>query len=416
MPCMKPVLADDDDNPVYQDRIFQPNIKTVQLYVDPIILSDPIIPLNGNSKLHLEFDDLNGDKRNYYYTFIHCNFDWTRSDLNEFDYIQGFREQEIIDFQFSFTTLQTYTHYEVLFPNDDVQLTKSGNYILMVYADNDPDQPVLTRRFIIFSSKAEVLTNVHQPYDPKYTNGYQEVDFTVRYNGMNISNPLQDVKVLLMQNFRWDNAITGLKPLFMKPYQLEYSYDLVNAFPAGKEFRYFDTRSIRYRTDHVQEIRATNRQTDIYLFPDQSRADEPYVFHTDINGKYIPGIIEGINQKAEPDYTWVYFTLPFDYPLVNTNLFVLGKLTDWKLTDEFMMHYEPSHHLYTCKAYLKQGYYEYEYVAAEKGSDRVSGDLMEGNAYETENTYQLLVYYRSFGSRYDEVIAYKATDSFNRNR
>ncbi|MGB3075448.1 MAG: DUF5103 domain-containing protein, partial [Chitinophagales bacterium] len=322
-----------DDITVYQDQVYVPNIKTVQLYLDPILLSDPVIPLNGSSQLHLEFDDLNGDKRNYYYTIVHCNFDWTKSELNEFDYIDGFREQDINTFEFSFTTLQTYTHYEVLFPNENMKLTKSGNYILKVYADNDPDRPIITRRFVVFSSKAEVITNVHPPYDPKFSTRYQEVDFTIRYNGLTISNPITDVRVLLMQNFRWDNAIAHLQPLFMKPYQLDYTYDLKNAFPAGKEFRYFDSRSIRYRTDHVRELNFDNRQTEVILFPDESRAEETYSVHSDINGKFIPGIIEGFNQNAEPDYTWVLFSLPFDYPLQNMDLFITGKLTDWKLSD-----------------------------------------------------------------------------------
>lgn len=405
-----------DDITIYQDQVYVPNIKTVQLYVDPIILSDPVIPLGVTSQLHLEFDDLNADKRNYYYTFVHCNFDWTRSDLNEFDYITGFREQDIITFEFSFTALQTYTHYEALFPNENVNLTKSGNYILKVYADNDPDHPIITRRFVVFSSKVEILTNVHQPYDPKFSNTHQEVDFSIKYNGITISNPITDVNVLLMQNFRWDNAIATLKPLFMKPYLLDYTYDLVNAFPGGNEFRYFDTRSIRYRTDHVREIRDDARQTEIILFPDASRAEENYFFRTDINGKFIPGIFEGLNQKAEPDYTWVYFTLPFDYPLRNTDLYLVGKFSDWKLSSAFQMQYDPNQHAYLGKVYLKQGYYEYIYISAEKGSGEIADDLMEGDSYETENTYQLLFYYRSFGSRYDEVIGYKATDSFNRNR
>ncbi|HUM48042.1 MAG TPA: DUF5103 domain-containing protein [Chitinophagales bacterium] len=405
-----------DDVPVYQDQIFVPNIKTVQFYVDPIILSDPVIPLNGASQLHLEFDDLNGDKRNYYYTVIHCNFDWTPSELSEFDYLTGFREQDIITFEFSFTTRQTYTHYEVLFPNENMRVTKSGNYILKVYADNDPDQPIITRRFVVFSSKAEVITNVHPPFDAKFTNTWQEVDFTVRYNGLSIANPITDVKVLLMQNFRWDNAIAYLQPLFMKPYQLEYSYDMENAFPGGKEFRYFDTRSIRYRTDRVRELNFDKPQTEVILFPDEPRIDEPYIFHTDINGRYVPGIVEGFNQKAEPDYTWVSFFLPFNYPLQNISVFALGKFSDWKLSDEFMMHYNPSRHGFEGRAYLKQGYYEYEYVTAEKGTGNITPDILEGDSYETENTYQVFVYFRAFGSRYDEVIAYKVTDSFNRVR
>lgn len=405
-----------DDIPYYQDQVFVPNIRTVQLYVDPIQLSDPVIPLIGTAQLRLEFDDLNGGNVNYYYTIIHCNFDWTKSELNEFDYLRGFREQDILNFEYSFTSDQSYTHYDVTFPNEHIGMTKSGNYILLVYAEHNPDIPLITRRFVVFSNKVEVITNVHPPFDARYTQTHQEIDFTIRYNGFSISNPITDIKVLLMQNFRWDNAIAHLKPLFMKPYQLDYTYDMDNAFPAGKEFRYFDTRSIRYRTDRVREIRFDKKQTEVVLFPDEPRADEPYLYHSDINGKFLPGIVEGFNQKAEPDYTWVYFFLPFDYPLRNTSLYIFGKLTDWKLSDEFMMHYNADYHVYEGRAYLKQGYYDYEYITAEKGTGSITNDLLEGDSYEAENTYQVLVYLRTFGSRYDEVIAYKVTDTFNRTR
>lgn len=411
-----PGLRAEDGSAVLSDKTFVPYIKTVQLYVDPIILSDPVIPLRGASQLHLEFDDLEGDKKNYYYTIIHCNFDWTPSDLSSFDYIDGFREQDLNDFSFSFNTKQAYTHYNLLFPNENMKPSKSGNYILKVYLDNDPGHVVLTRRFIVVENKVQINSQVHSPVDNRYTNTYQEVDFIVNYNGISISNPINDVRVLVMQNFRWDNAITDLQPVFMKPGELEYTYDLKNAFPAGKEFRYFDTRSIRYHTERVNDIVSDAVKTDVFLTPDISRSDQQYLYHKDIDGKFIPGIVEGFNQQVEPDYTWVNFNLPFDYPLGGTSLFLLGKFTDWELKDEFQLRYNPDHHNYTARVFLKQGYYEYEMVTAEKDATTSDHDLLEGDSYETENQYQVFVYLRPFGSRYDEVIAYKATDSFNHNR
>ena len=403
-----------DEVPVYTDHVYNPAIKTIQLYVDPIILSDPIIPLGGSSQLHLEFDDLEGDKKNYYYTLIQCNFDWTPTDLSPFDYLTGFQEQELNKFEFSFNTNQRYTHYDLLFPNADIQPTKSGNYILKVYLDADPENMVLTRRFIVFDSKAQIVSEVHKPFDARYTDQFQEVDFNINYKGLSISNPINDVKVLLMQNFRWDNAITNLTPLFMKPNELDYTYDMTNAFPGGKEFRYFDTRSVRYRTERVKNIQAEKGVTDVILFADEVRSDQPYLFRKDIDGRFIPGIVEGFNQKSEPDYAWVNFFVPFNYPLRASHIYLFGKFTDWQLKDDFEMHYDPKLLGFTGRIYLKQGYYEYEYLTADKGDVTGSQDLIEGNSYETMNTYQVLVYYRPFGSRYDEVIAYKATDTFNR--
>ncbi|MBA3648378.1 MAG: DUF5103 domain-containing protein [Chitinophagales bacterium] len=402
-----------NDPAVFRDQIFTASVRTVQLYVNPLPLSDAVIPLNGPSQLHLAFDDLEGDKKNYFYTLILCNYDWTPSDLNPFGYLEGFQQQEIITFSFSFNTYQHFTHYDLQFPNADIRITKSGNYVLKVYADNDPGKVVLTRRFIVFESNLQVITDVHQPLSAKYSRTHQEVDFSLNYSGMSISNPQNDIHVLLMQNFRWDNAISNLSPLFQRSNQLDYNYEMENAFEAGKEFRNFDTRTIRYRTEHVKEIKTSNDVTDILLFSDEVRAGTPYFFRRDIDGKFLPATQDYPEEALQADYVWVYFTLPFDYPVKEGKIYLFGKFTDWQLLPDFQMQWNPKLFAYEAKAYLKQGYYEYEYIYSDNNGNAET-DLIEGNSYETQNTYQVFVYYRPFGARYDQVIAYKATDSFNK--
>jgi len=400
-----------NDNEVFSDTILNPDIKTVQLYVDPLMLSNPVIPLRGTAQLHLSFDDLSGEKKNYYYTIIQCNYDWTKSELNSFDFLEGDNNAEIRDYKFSFNTNQTYTHYSLLFPNEDMHITKSGNYVIEVYADNDPEQLILMRRFIVFESMVQINSNVQQCDDVSKSQTFQQVNFTILHHGLDISNAFTDVKVLLMQNFRWDNAITNVQPQFAKPDELDYNYATQTSFPGGKEFRYFDARTTRYRTDRVNKLEEKDHTFLLTLFNDEVRNRQPYFYRQDIDGKFIPGTLDFIDQDAQADYVWVKFTLPMDYPLHGSKIFLLGKFTDWKLMPQFEMHYNSSTSVYEATLYLKQGYYEYLYRLASNELD--DDDLMEGNSYETENTYQIFVYWRPFGSRYDQVIGYKNTDTFN---
>ncbi|HYV90794.1 MAG TPA: DUF5103 domain-containing protein [Chitinophagales bacterium] len=405
-----------DQAETFTDKIFKPNIHTVQLYVEPLVLTDPVISLNGTAQLHLGFDDLEGQKKEYYFTVIQCNYDWSPSELSHFDYISGFNEQEIRDYQFSYNTNQTFTHYAALFPNADFRITKSGNYILKVYEDDNPDDVVLTRRFMVVNNLVEITSDIKQADDVRYDRTYQQVHFNILHHGMDISNSFSEINVLLMQNFRWDNAITNLQPQFVRPDQLDYTHTMKTSFPAGKEFRYFDTRTIRYNTDRVKEISEDKNTAVVTLFPDQSRGTAQSFSRKDINGKFIPGTQDYADEDVRADYVWVKFSLPVDYPFKNGKIFLLGKLTDWQLQDAYRLQYNAATKAYEATLYLKQGYYEYEYYfdSEEKDTDDDPSSLLEGNSYETENAYQILVYYRPFGSRYDQVIGYKTTDTFNR--
>lgn len=412
--CTTPLLAQ-TQNAIWSDSVYADYIKSVQLYVDPLPLSNPVIPLMGNSVLHLAFDDLEGDNKSYYYTIIQCNFDWTTSELNPFDYLQGFSEQEIINFGFSFNTNQRFTHYDLIFPNGGIRITKSGNYILKVYLDSDPDKVVFTQRFMVFENQALIQAQIHNATLPDYQDTHQEIDFTVKLNSLNVSNPQNDVRILLMQNFRWDNCISNLTPQFIKPGELDYNYNIKNAFPGGKEFRNFDTRTIRYKTSHVQNIETNGNQTTVTLFPDPVRGNEAYFFWKDINGKFIPGITEGTDQNLQPDYVLVHFTLPVSYPMNDGKIYVMGKFCNWKPGNDCLMKYDSKTNSYQTTLYLKQGFYDYQYVflSNKKNGDEDDKNLLEGNSYETENDYQVLVYYRPFGARYDQIVAYSSMNSLS---
>jgi hypothetical protein len=193
------------DSILCSNHIFNDKIKTVQLYKEGWNLSYPIIKLNSNDKLILHFDLLNDEAESYYYTFIHCDKDWKKSDILPNSYIDGYPENPIEDYENSFNTTVSYFHYKISFPNDRVKLSLSGNYILIVYPADKPEEPSITQRFIISEDAARIDVTAHRPLMTKDNNTHQQIDFTVNYSGMSINDPYRNVYAFILQNGRWDN-------------------------------------------------------------------------------------------------------------------------------------------------------------------------------------------------------------------
>jgi hypothetical protein len=406
--------AQDDASFSFTNKVYDQNIKTVQITVLGVSLSDPVIQLNGVSQFELSFDDLDADVKRYDYSLELCNWDWTPSDLSTFDYLQGFNNQRISNFQHSFNTAQQYTHYWVDFPNSDLQVKKTGNYLLKVFDDNDPDHPVITWRILFYDSKMGVLAESDRPYDPKYSDEFQQINYTVLFNGVPVTNPINEIHTLVLQNFRWDNALS-LPPLFVQPTQLDYHYQKENLFPAGKEFRHFDIRSIRFLTERIQSVTTDNGNV-VTLVKDTSRAHAQYFYEKDINGKYVVGYQEGNNPDVQSDYAYVNFFMPFSPPLEGGQPIVFGTLTNWGLDSESVMKYDATKHGYTAQLYLKQGYYNYDFAWVDEQKPFFDLEEFEGNWFETENNYTILVYYRPAGERYDQLIGLRTINSLYSNK
>ncbi len=390
----------------YDNFAYQPEIKTVLLTLKTDELMPPIIRLNSEDQLLLRFDDLSAEFKNLSYTFIHCNADWQPSILSETEYMQGFTENFITDYTYSLNTLQKFIHYQVEFPNSNTRLTRSGNYIIFVYQDNNKEKPVLTRRFILYEDKVQIIPRVKRPTLTLYRNYKQEIDFTINHSGYPLINPYSDLKVVVMQNFRWDNAITNLKPLFIKGEDLIYDYEEENVFPGNNEFRNFDIKSLRFQTERINRYVFTDTAHHAYLITDDKRSYTRYSTIRDINGNYVVRVQEGADNNRDADYVWVHFRLNMPLPLTTGNLYVFGALTDWTLKEEAKLKYDERTETYYTSLYLKQGYYNYIYTFLEDGKTGSDDTVVEGMHFETENDYGILVYHRPPGRYFDEVIAF----------
>jgi hypothetical protein len=395
----------------YEDRIYKKNIRTVQLRDVTFDRSQPILSLNSDEKLKLSFDDLDADLKDYMYTIIFCDANWEPSDLLTAEYIEGFAENSIIDYRYSFNTLVPYTHYNAVFPGNATRLTKSGNYLLKVYQNGNPDDIVITRRFMVFQPKLSIDCRVTQASIIEDRNYKQELDFTINTSSYPISNPYNDLTVVITQNNRWDNAKRDLKPVFVKDGELVYDYDQENVFSAGNEYRFFDMKSIRYISERIFKVRRDSSVYHVELYSDDKRSFKRFYSQSDINGDFYIKTTDGNNSEVEGEYCYVHFFLPYEDVLIDGNLYVFGAWNGWSCNRENLMKYNKERLGYECILLLKQGYYNYSYAFLQDGSTAADETLIEGSHYETENEYTIYVYHRQPGTFYDQLIGVERKNS-----
>ncbi len=397
------------------EGIYKPSIHTVQLYRDGWKLSYPIIDLNSELALELSFDDISSDIANYYYKIVHCNFDWTPSLINEGDYTDGFLPSQITDYSMSFNTYVSYIHYTLKLPNDDFGFLISGNYALIVFEDMDETKIAFIKKFMISEAQVNVTASVDRPILSMYRNNSHEVNFSVESGSYQIDNPYNEVLVAVLQNGRWDQSIMNLEPLFDKNGILEYTFQMENIFLAGNEYRWFDIKSMRYQSPYIKSIEYSEGIFNVDLFPDLIKAGGRYFYEEDLNGKYFVEIQEEDKDDTNADYVNVNFSLPLDAPMIDGDFYVMGALSGSSYSSNNKMKFNFETKSYELSLLLKQGYYNYRYEYLQHGKIAGDASITEGNFYETENDYLILVYHRGSSSRYDRLIGYQIGNSMKKN-
>lgn len=389
----------------YSNHIYDTNIHSVQLHRAGEPMSRPVIDMGNRKKmLRLSFDDFRNNVTDYQYQFIHCDADWEPSELLTSDYLTGFDDDYIEEYEFSYNTRQPYIHYSLAFPQEDMMPVVSGNYLLKVYPDGQPGDVILTARFMIADEKVAITANVKQATAPTKMEEWQEVDFTINTKSFYVANPSKNLKVIVQQNYREDNKISGLKPRSIDGNILIYDYEDQNLFRGGNEFRYFDIQNFKYQSDQVRRIDIFNQVNKVILYPDKQRTFSPYVFYDDINGRRLIRTTEYENTAIEADYAEVHFLLPMDAPLVTGGIYIMGELTQWEFNKKSRMTYNYNSKAYESTLYLKQGYYNYMYAFLENGKEQANVRLLENSFSETSNQYTIYVYYRKPGTYQDQLI------------
>ncbi|MFD2564489.1 type IX secretion system plug protein [Aquimarina rubra] len=374
-------------------------IKTIQLFGSEEFSGTPILKLG--EPLTIRFDDINGDEADYYYKITYYNFDWTPSALYKNEYLNGFDDIRIVNYENSFNTLQLYSHYILRIPNEDTRgLKVSGNYMIEIY--NDDDEIVFSRKFIVYENLSNVKVYTKRSRDLKYINTRQAVQFEISSPSEILKNPKRTVKTLVIQNNDLKNAITDLIPQFTIANSLVYKYDTEASFWGGNEYLFFDNKEVRSPTANIRRIDLQEIYNN-YLYSDIVRANRIYTYNPDINGNFVIRNLRAQNSNTEADYVWMHFSLECYEPLDGGEIHIYGNFNNYVTDDSTRLSYDKENAIYTTKRLFKQGFYNYKYVLV-KPDGTIDPGFISGNFDETENEYVVIPYYRAPAARYDRAI------------
>lgn len=399
-----------------RNEIFSPDIASLQVMAgDDWQAQLPLIELGGDERINISFDELSHTYHRFCYKIEHCEADWTTStELFESDFIDGFASDNTIgDNQQSVGTNQLYTHYSLQIPNEKCRLKMGGNYRVTVYDEDEDNRPVLAACFMVLEPRMSVGLEVSGNTDVDVNKSHQQVAMSLSYNGMTVTDPPAQIKTVVMQNGRWDNAVVNPRAQYIKSNGLEWSHCRDLIFPAGNEYRKFETLDPTHTTMGLERVGWDGKQYQAWTWTDEPRPN--YVYDEDANGAFLIRNSDDINNDTESDYVVIHFRLKTNRSITNDGgtaslpageglVYLNGKWTNDRFDPQYKMQWNETEKQYEVAIALKQGYYSYQYL--QKQPDGTFRPLpSEGNFYQTENTYQALVYFKGQGERTDRLVA-----------
>ena len=386
-----------------RNEILDPNIASLQVVANNDWLGLPVITLNSDDVINIDFDDLTHEYHRYCYKVEHCEADWKVStSLFESDYIDGFASDNLIDdIQESVNTNYQYTHYHFALPNNKCQPKLSGNYKVTIYDENNEKKIISKAYFMIVDPSMSVNLNVTTNTDIDMNGKHQQVEMAVGYGNNIVTNPATQIKTVVMQNCRWDNAVVNAQPQYIKPNGLQWSHCRDYIFDGGNEYHKFETLDVTHTTMGLESINWDGKNYHAWIWTDEPR--HSYVSDKDANGAYLIRNSDNIENNTASDYIITHFRLKTEKTIFP--IYINGFFTNDHFIPQYEMQWNKANQQYECNLLLKQGYYSYQYLMMTHDG-KLTPVPSEGNFFQTENTYQALVYFRGNSDRTDRLVGY----------
>lgn len=383
--------------------IFNDRFKTLEVKVGGNEMSPPVIGMSGDDYLVISFDELSDDVSYLRYSLEHCDAMWRSSGLVESEFLEGFNEGEVTDYAFSDATTVHYVHYRIVLPNEEMRFTVSGNYLLKVYPENNPDEVLLQARFMVSEGSVAVSASVSTITDVDYNERNQQVSITVDAKEVPVHNIYNDLIVTVTQNGRSDNEVYLTVPQRVSGSKAIYEHLRQLIFPAGNEYRRFENVSVNFPSMRIDETVYAAPYYHMAVETDYPRAGERYEYDQTQRGRFKVHEYNSADPDVEADYVMTHFTLEMPR-LSGADVFLDGDFTHRRFNPESLMHYDNYEQAYKASVLLKQGAYNYQYLVVPSGSITGTTSVIEGDFYNTTNEYLIKVYLRTPGARYDRLV------------
>jgi hypothetical protein len=384
------------------------NIKTASFVQN----SQNVVPIfRLGDSFQFQFDDLFGNEADYYYEITHCDYNWVPTDIPKSEYLKGFDSQKILEYENSFNTLQLFSHFTLTLPNNFTTLLLSGNYILTLL--NSDREVVLKRQFILYEDLVSVPVKIKRPRTVQNIYSKHNLEIEIRGDQFLFQNPMQNLKVLLLQNGKFNTAIRNVAPQYTISNNYLFKYDQETQFWAGNEFLYFDSKDIKNANNYISFINSDNDIYNTHLYTNNDKSSFPYTNYSDVNGNFAVRKFDAENQLIESDYSWVYFSLSAPLANPSSSIYVVGMFNNYSVSPENKMDFNSKNGLYEKTILVKQGFTNYQYLTVNNKGIIDQENAIDGNFYQTENEYTVLVYYKGNADRYEKVIGRGTANSLN---
>ncbi|MBN2236593.1 MAG: DUF5103 domain-containing protein [Bacteroidales bacterium] len=390
---------------LFEEKIYSANIKTVKLYPENNPLGEAVLFISESDQLILHFDELDSDYTDYYYSLIHCDAKWQKSDLLPNEYINGYAEAPIIDYQFSKNTKVPYIHYSLTIPNREMQFRFSGNYLLIVFPNGYPERPIFTKKLYVVDELCTIGGTIQASSNPELRSTSQEIAFSVNISSLNSRFPDREITTQIQQNGRFDNQINSIKPLQIRDDILDFNLQGMNTFKGLNTFRLFNISSLEYNSEYVYSIDKTQAIDEVELLLCKRRDNSPYKNEPTQFGKFYIDTKTYDDPSTESEYALVEFLLASPQPFADAEVCLLGGFDLWSLSHK--LSYDSSKKAYKTRILLKQGFYSYLFALTNRTTKRTDVSQLEGSYFQTPNNYFIRVYYRAPGTTYDQLVGWQ---------